>query len=67
MGILSRRSFSEDGYPPEATGGADRVDAYVNGLYALGYVEGTALRGADGYVDDPYEELYWGGHSAWGM
>ena len=46
----------------------DRADAYVNGLYALQYVDGELIGGRDTYsngFDD--DDIYSGGHSAMAM
>ena len=45
----------------------DRADAYVNGLYALGFVEGQLVGGRDVYDDAFEDSLYGGRHSAMGM
>ena len=45
----------------------DRADAYVNGLYALGFVEGQWVGGKDVYADAFEDSLYGGGHSAMAM
>jgi len=39
----------------------DRADAYVNGLYALQFVEGKLVGGKDAYADD-YEDFPHGGN-----
>ena len=44
----------------------DRADAYVNGLYALQFVEGQLIGGRDAY-DDFEDSPYCGGYSAMGM
>jgi hypothetical protein len=46
----------------------DRADAYVNGLYALQFVEGQLIGGRDTY-SDAFEEddIYSGGYSAMAM
>jgi hypothetical protein len=45
----------------------DRADAYVNGLYALQFVEGQRVGGKDTYADACEEWPYGGGYSAMGM
>jgi len=47
----------------------DRADAYINGLYALQYVEGDLIGGRSTYSSgfDDYDDIYGGGHSAMGM
>jgi hypothetical protein len=44
----------------------DRADAYVNGLWALQFVEGTLVGGKDAYADE-YDSVYGGSFSAMGM
>ena len=45
----------------------DRADAYVNGLYALQFVEGQIVGGRDVYADAFEETLFDGRYSAMGM
>jgi len=45
----------------------DRADAYVNGLWALQFVEGTLVGGKDAYADEYEDEPYGGNYSAMGM
>ena len=45
----------------------DRADAYVNGLYALQFVEGQLVGGKDAYSDDYEDSPTFGGYSAMGM
>ncbi|RKY05000.1 MAG: hypothetical protein DRP56_09400, partial [Planctomycetota bacterium] len=45
----------------------DRADAYVNGLYALQFVEGRLVGGRDAYADDYEDSPTFGGYSAMGM
>lgn len=43
----------------------DRADAYVNGLYALQFVEGQLIGGRDTYSDAfEDDDIYSGGYSA---
>ncbi len=45
----------------------DRADAYVNGLYALQFVDGELVGRRDAYSDeDSMESLYWGNWGAMG-
>lgn len=45
----------------------DRADAYVNGLYALQFVDGELVGRRDAYgEDDSMESLYWGNWGAMG-
>ncbi len=37
----------------------DRADAYVNGLYALQFVEGQLIGGRDAYSDEYEDSPYW--------
>lgn len=45
----------------------DRADAYVNGLYALQFVEGQRIGGKETYADIFEDEPYSGGYSAMAM
>ena len=45
----------------------DRADAYVNGLYALQFVDGQLVGGKDAYADDYEDEPYGGNYSAMAM
>ena len=45
----------------------DRADAYVNGLYALQFVDGQLIGGRDAYADEYEDSPYCGGYSAMGM
>ena len=45
----------------------DRADAYVNGLYALQFVEGRLVGGRDAYEDEYEDEPYGGNYSAMAM
>ncbi len=45
----------------------DRADAYVNGLWALQFVDGQLVGGKDAYADDYEDEPYGGEYSAMGM
>ena len=47
--------------------GAIIADAYVNGLYALQFVEGQLIGGRDAYSDEYEDSPYCGGYSAMGM
>jgi hypothetical protein len=45
----------------------DRADAYVNGLYALQFIEGQRIGGKDTYAEECEEWPYGGGYSAMAM
>jgi hypothetical protein len=45
----------------------DRAVAYVNGLYALQFVDGQLIGGRDAYSDDYEDSMYGGSYSAMGM
>ena len=45
----------------------DRADAYVNGLYALQYVEGELIGGRGTYSNGFDDDIYAGGYSAMAM
>ena len=45
----------------------DRADAYVNGLWALQFVESRLVGGRDAYDDDYEDSPYGGNYSAMAM
>ena len=59
---------SKDSIKKRLGNSPDKADAYVNGLYALQYVEGELIGGRDVY-GDKYEDddIYCGGYSAMAM